>query len=223
MKKKFNLGFTLAEVLITLVIIGVVAAVTIPVLHANYTEREKITRVKKAYSTLANAMTLVKANGGDTIFEVKDGSNDNVKEWFDTYLAPYLITTKVCYDSRGCWNEGDTKYLNGHNTNWNRPGIGDGYNIVTAVLNDGTFINIDVHTTAEYFGVDSHNLNAVVVSFDINGARKPNVVGRDIFVAVFTDDGFVPAYKNKTGAQIDADCSNSGTGISCINKYLYEM
>lgn len=201
----------------------VISAITVPFLTAEYTENEKIAKVKKTYATLANAMTLVKANGGDTIFEIKDADNDSIKEWFDTYLSPYLITTKVCYDQKGCWNEGDTKYLNGENTNWNRYGIGDGYNIITAVLNDGTFINIDVHTNGmTTFGVDTDEKPAVVISFDINGARKPNVVGRDIFVFVFTKNGFVPAYKDRTKAQIESDCSKTGMGVSCINKYLYK-
>lgn len=80
----------------------VISAITVPFLTAEYTENEKIAKVKKTYATLANAMTLVKANGGDTIFEIQDQDNDSIKEWFDTYLSPYLITTKVCYDQKGC-------------------------------------------------------------------------------------------------------------------------
>ena len=78
MRKKFTpppyslKAFTLSEVLITLVIIGVISAITVPFLTAEYTENEKIAKVKKTYATLANAMTLVKANGGDTIFEIQD-------------------------------------------------------------------------------------------------------------------------------------------------------
>ena len=54
-------AFSLSEVLITLVIAGVIAAITLPAIHANYTEREKIAKIKKIYSTLANAMTCVRA------------------------------------------------------------------------------------------------------------------------------------------------------------------
>ena len=45
-------GFTLAEVLITLGIIGVVAAMTIPMLIINYQKRLTLTRLKKTYSQL---------------------------------------------------------------------------------------------------------------------------------------------------------------------------
>ena len=55
---KQKLGFTLAEVLITLGIIGIVAAMTIPVLITNYQKKTTATRVKKAYSELLLAIKL---------------------------------------------------------------------------------------------------------------------------------------------------------------------
>jgi len=217
-------AFTLAEVLITLVIIGVIAAITIPSVVANYQERERIAKVKKCYSVLSQAMIRVLADGGDMIFEVKDADNANIKLWFDTYLKQYLITTKICYNTAGCWNNEDTKYLNGNNSKWNRKGIGVGYDIITAVLNDGSLIDIDAFSSSDIknsFKINTKS-SGLVVYFDINGARKPNTIGKDIFVTVFTEDGLVPAYKNGTSVQIDSDCSKSGTGISCIQKYLYE-
>jgi prepilin-type N-terminal cleavage/methylation domain-containing protein len=57
-------AFTLAEVLITLAIIGVVAALTIPTVVRNYQKQETITRLKKAYSALANTTNLAMAEYG---------------------------------------------------------------------------------------------------------------------------------------------------------------
>ena len=216
-------AFTLAEVLLTLVIIGIIAAITIPNIHANSQEQERIARVKKNYSILANAMTLVKAYGGDFIFEVSNDSDQNMKDWFDEYLKPFLITTKVCYNEKGCWSSGDTKNLNGSTVYYNRTGVGVGANIITAVLNDGTFIIVDAYGKASigtYFGMDIESDNGLVVFFDINGAKKPNTMGKDIFVTVFTENGLVPAWSDRTQAQRNLDCSSSGTGYSCINKYL---
>ncbi|MDR1327072.1 MAG: prepilin-type N-terminal cleavage/methylation domain-containing protein [Heliobacteriaceae bacterium] len=56
MKKK---AFTLAEVLITLGIIGVVAALTIPSLIAKHKEKETVSKLKNIFSTLSNAYTLI--------------------------------------------------------------------------------------------------------------------------------------------------------------------
>ncbi len=51
-------GFTLAEVLITLGIIGIVAAMTLPAVVQDYRERETVARVKKFYSVFSQAYTL---------------------------------------------------------------------------------------------------------------------------------------------------------------------
>ena len=64
MDKNRKNGFTLAEVLITLVIIGVIAALTIPNLMQKYQEQTTVKKVQKFYSTLSNAYSLaVKENG----------------------------------------------------------------------------------------------------------------------------------------------------------------
>lgn len=216
-------AFTLSEVLITLVIIGVVAAITLPFLFAEYRDAERSGRVKKCYSTLANAMTVAKSLGSDMDFAVADQDMQNMRDWFDTFLKPSLSTTKVCYDSAGCWSEGLTKNKKGNDVVYSREGIGVGYQIITAVLNDGTFINIDAYDKSDIkniFGVEVGEQKGLVVLFDINGARKPNTIGEDIFAVVYKDGGIVPAYNGATENIIKSDCSKSGTGYSCILKYL---
>ncbi len=61
--KKYT-GFTLAEVLITLGIIGVVSALTIPALVGKYKEKQRVTQVKKVYSVLSQAFNLAKNEYG---------------------------------------------------------------------------------------------------------------------------------------------------------------
>ena len=231
MKNKYlmviNRGFTLSEVLITLVIIGIIAAITVPVIHANYTEQERISRVKKAYSVLANAMTRIKAKGGDAAYIIDEsGDMDTMKEWFSTYFAP-MITTKVCYATSGCWYNGKTKQLDGDyftalGGTW---GLGSG--TIMFVLNDGTTVSFDDSSRSQvktYFGVDLTDTDTtytITMFFDINGTKSPNTMGKDVFAVVYdTKRGLVPAYADRTKAQINTDCSNSGTGISCIQKYL---
>ena len=55
-------AFTLAEVLITLGIIGVVAALTMPALIANYKKQQTIVQLKKAYTTLAQGFKLAQVD-----------------------------------------------------------------------------------------------------------------------------------------------------------------
>ncbi len=71
-KKK---GFTLAEVLIVLAVIGVIAALTIPTLMAKWREQATVTQVKKAYSVLSqtNDMLIAK-NGEDYMLKLLAGT-----------------------------------------------------------------------------------------------------------------------------------------------------
>lgn len=56
-------AFTLAEVLITLGIIGVVSAMTIPSLIQSYKEKQTVVTLKKFYSTMSQAFNLAKSQG----------------------------------------------------------------------------------------------------------------------------------------------------------------
>ena len=166
---------------------------------------------------------MAKSYGMDSDFSAADSNDANIKYWFDTFMKPALSTTKVCYDTAGCWNDGDTKNMNGSNVYYNRKGVGVGSNIITAVLNDGTFVNFDIYgkgSIKNYFGVDIDESNGLIIYFDINGGRKPNTLGKDIFAVVYKNETIVPAYSDATEEQIKQSCSKNGTGHSCIFKYL---
>jgi prepilin-type N-terminal cleavage/methylation domain-containing protein len=65
--KKFqnkNSGFTLAEVLITLAIVGVIAALTIPAVVKNYQKTQIISKLKKVYSAINQAYNMSQAENG---------------------------------------------------------------------------------------------------------------------------------------------------------------
>lgn len=95
MKLKFK-GFTLAEVLITLGVIGVVAAITLPALISSYNKKITETRLAKFYSVFNQAIKLSVAENGDVdtwdgYWQALDSNNQiEVKDGFDTYLRPYM-------------------------------------------------------------------------------------------------------------------------------------
>ena len=114
---KNRFGFTLAEVLITLGIIGVVAAMTIPVMISSYNKHITETRLKKFYSLFNQAIKLSVAENGevegwDSYWDAAKNIYDedgNVKEnsdvvdaAFEKYLAPYMkvMTKKRVKESR---------------------------------------------------------------------------------------------------------------------------
>lgn len=86
-------GFTLAEVLITLGIIGVVAALTLPTLIANYKKNVTVNKVKKFYSVMSQATnTAIALNGSmdswDGFTSYHNGKE--VQQWFNKYLKPHI-------------------------------------------------------------------------------------------------------------------------------------
>lgn len=90
-------GFTLAEVLITLGIIGVVAAMTIPTLMAQHKKTVLVSRLKKVYSTVSNAIVTSQSENG-FVKEWDLGteySKANLKRVVDTYFLPYFKVIKV--------------------------------------------------------------------------------------------------------------------------------
>ena len=85
-----RVAFTLAEVLITLGIIGVVAAMTLPSLVANYKEKEVITKAKKDYSIITQAFRLAQAEegvpGDNSILYTGAATSDDVAKAFSKYI-----------------------------------------------------------------------------------------------------------------------------------------
>ena len=107
-------AFTLAEVLITLGIIGIVAALTLPTLIQNHANKVVETRLMKFYSAINQAITLAEVDYGDRTYWYakyddleKDaqgrpvtGKSDREK-WVNKYLAPYMKITETKYTSGG--------------------------------------------------------------------------------------------------------------------------
>ena len=100
-------AFTLAEVLITLGIIGVVAAMTLPVLTANYRKKESSARLKKFYTTFNEAIKLAEAEYGDRQYWYSDVagvdldeegnpimSSAQIDKWFQKYFSKFIVLKK---------------------------------------------------------------------------------------------------------------------------------
>lgn len=105
----FQNGFTLAEVLITLGVIGIVAALTIPNVTSNYRKKVVETRMAKFYTVINQAIRRSEADNGPVKYwdvlkaeEIEDENGDgsgyyrtNTIDWYNKYLKPYLIVQKV--------------------------------------------------------------------------------------------------------------------------------
>ena len=106
-------GFTLAEVLVALGIIGVVAAMTLPTLIKDYQKSVIEARLKWFYSTINQAVRMSVVDNGEAEYWISDvlgqnthGIYENNEKWFNKYLSPYLKHEEV-FD---CTNVNDGSY-----------------------------------------------------------------------------------------------------------------
>lgn len=179
--KRKKIAFTLAEVLITLGIIGVVAAMTIPALISNTQNQQYVTGFKKAYSTW-NQAVLQMANDS--------GCPDNLACFFDTNfpnilgdkLLPYFKTVKVCHwleGEYGCFPDSVAPNIDGTSvsTGWERD---NSLRFITADGMSIQFYNPSAGCTSSNGTGHFSNL-CVGFYIDVNGLKKPNTLGRDIF------------------------------------------
>ena len=88
-------AFTLSEVLITLGIIGVVAAMTIPTLISNHNKRVVETRLKKFYSSMNQAIRMAELDYGSRELWFEDNRDKVLQEaWVKKYIVPYMNVIK---------------------------------------------------------------------------------------------------------------------------------
>lgn len=85
-------AFTLAEVLITLGIIGIVAALNLPNLIASYNKHLTITRLKQCYSLYNQAKMMIKPQINKTFI---GGNSDEAVEFYKEFYAPYIKTKSI--------------------------------------------------------------------------------------------------------------------------------
>lgn len=92
--KTVSEGFTLAEVLITLGIIGIVAAMTLPTIVQKYRNQVVETRLEKFYSAINQAIRRAEVDYGDKSYWFENQSKLERHQWMKKYLLPYMKITK---------------------------------------------------------------------------------------------------------------------------------
>ncbi len=212
-------AFTLAEVLITLVVIGVVAAITVPTMMVNHQKEQTVTQLKKVYSDLCGAVNMSEAlNGSRQHWDYSISGHD----FFFEYLTPYISLSKekksnvqnedgIIY--RECSGNPETGLLSARDSAY----------IVT--LASGVQIFAGTQTVAS----SAQGKDFII---DINGQKKPNKFGRDLFHFVIykdwgvmpyrVDDGQNPSIVHKTRDQLRNgpssyryQCNKQGRGMWC--------
>lgn len=225
-------AFTLAEVLITLGIIGIVAEITIPTLMQQFVEQATISQLQKSYSEFSQAYTMaVQDNGTPDQWGLVGMGDATGLANLNTIMSKYLKVAKNCGIGTGCFPDVTYKDLNNTTitgtTNYNQSNGG-----TKLVLADGTLIYLRqwMADCSWNWGTTPSMQNICgMFDMDINGFKGPNQEGVDLFMFLFTKTRIVPSgTQDQTGYPFSNFCNLSKTttaswanGSSCAAWVLY--
>lgn len=197
-------AFTLAEVLIVIGIIGVVAAILIPNLMEKVQDWQFKEAAKTAYSKCSQVIQQMKQDEGGSL-----DYYENNAFTFKPVFMKYFKVIKDCGMSN-CVATGASSdiyhSLTGEkgNTNW---------------LGSGQFVTTD----GMFWGIYNHGGTLLTVSVDVNGYTKPpNVWGKDLFMFMIQNNNLLPMGAPQTGWNTSSYCSRETVsspnynGISCM-------
>ena len=203
-------AFTLAEVLITLAIVGVIAALTVPSLLNKTNDRETVAQLQKVYSSLASATNSIIAEEGPVNTWNWAEAGFGMDEIVSNYKK-YMDFSKSCgLNINTCYYENNWKSLNNNSYFHHFSGGNSYYNI----LKDGTFVKFSKGDST--YCTTSNSPMTVIVN--LNGNKPPNKVGRDVFLFFLTNEkGLIAPNKN-----VDSNCQVSSSGASCAGKVLQD-
>lgn len=221
-------AFTLAEVLITLGIIGVVAALTLPSLIQNYHEKQRVTQLKKAYSVMQNAFLMAQeeygevtdwgltiTNTGEKDDDGNDILDDSGTENVMNILMKYVEKSKIPQNSY----IGYVESIDGRQAFWPWEVSADKY----FYLKDGTMVTMGWISSLDCNG-DYQGKKIACSDFWIAFPKKSKMkIGVDVFNFIFTKEGFKPN-STTSGAKcnaFEAVGSADTNGRGCTAHALY--
>ena len=230
-----RVAFTLAEVLITLGIIGVVATITLPSLIQRNIEKQRVAQLKKAYSELSQAYNLaVEEFDSPTEWGMGGMRDPRSHRIMASNMKKFLKLSEDCVDMP----DPQALKICGHQDKIGKRRVNDDiYKSTTenygrsVILGDGTTVAFSV-----YSGQCNHQYGAAKnvcgsIAVDVNGSKYPNQSGEDQFSFFFTKDKLVPAGIKGSQITFERACNrtidlpypthNSGNMYACTAWVLY--
>ena len=220
-------AFTLAETLITLAIIGIVAAMTLPTLIQKYKEKQTIVRLKQTYSMLEQAYLLaVNEYGppscwgltdidttvddeGNTSYDTEN--NDYTRKLLLEIFTKYLKTLRIC-NNKGlpaCFYSSNTTISSTHTLTEGRA--------YSAILMNGVgLVFVPRSSSCTYNVGTTEALQHVCADIwvDIDGPRGENAFAKDFFRFHLTEYGIVPkGTKEDTTFSFASTCYTTKTSV----------
>ena len=180
-------GFTLAEVLITMGIIGVIAALTLPTLSNNAQMQANAAKLASTVSDLESAF-------GAFLLDKDEIDLHNIlhADDFNDTIAPYLKTMgKISSISSVYESNSPFKNSSGNTYSFGADGIlMTKSGAIVFLEDDPTESNGDANGSVDTYYGDLH--------IDVNGSTKPNRIGKDLFSFHLGTDGNLYPMGNET-------------------------
>ena len=213
-------GFTLAEVLVTLGIIGVVSAMTVPTLMQNYQRKSYVTQLHKVYNEIIQASERYVSDNNYVDFGESrlKGNSTELRRFINTYFK----VVKDCGTRyTGCMAD-EYVSLSGGTVNTQH---GQCNSVV--VLASGASLCADTVAMADADSEDPDDENKIVSSnhagsggevitfeVDINGKQGPNVYGRDYFsFQIDKNCNIFDKFYIQNGNKPDMNANNPDNGL----------
>lgn len=219
-------GFTLAEVLITLAIIGVIAAITLSNILNNFQKQVYVTQLKKAYTTFNQALLQMTNDAGcigDLVCAGVMDTNTTV-DTFGDEIVKYFNITKNCKtdSSKVCMATPVNENYDGSSSNSVSWLANSGYKFITTDGVSFYLVNYQENCKAKNWSANkTMNMTQVCgeMYIDTNGLKKPNYLGRDVFGFWITNGKGASLYPmggiDDSGG-FGAWCDTSGVARSCM-------
>ncbi|MDD3150634.1 MAG: prepilin-type N-terminal cleavage/methylation domain-containing protein [Candidatus Gastranaerophilales bacterium] len=223
-------GFTLAETLIVIAIIGIIASIVTPMLFGTTSDAELKAAWKKSYSDLSQVTQLIAVDNGGTLAGAFPGDLAGTEDLKNAY-ASKLNIIKDCsgtssyggtgsgVSEEGCWHTGANSWysLNGTGRSGvSAPGL---------ILNNGSLMWFYINNSDCSFAVGNYQ-RCGYIWIDINGNKKPNTIGKDMFYVNITANSLIPSgargFYDPSTTCIEGSTETANTGYGCAAKYLYE-
>lgn len=233
MLKKYIKAFTLAETLITIGIIGIIAAMTLPIIVGKYQKQVTVNKLKKINTVLSQIVLQSGNENGAANNFLPIGQTVDAKtteNYFKNCWFPYLNSPMIFPYGTYPYRDIGGGFIKSRNGNTIGMSFVPAYSAGRAMFqtNDGVLFFVLVMSWRYENDADGNQISTKVFSgsqsvyVDLNGIKPPNTMGLDIFLFNLDFEKLTaqPSGMKLTDAQIKANCSYSGGGDYCLVKIV---
>lgn len=219
---KRAVAFTLAEVLVTLGIIGVVSAMTLPTLVKNHQRTVFVTQLQKVYNELSQAAEKA-LNDNNAVSLAETRYNDNNANAARNFLNTYFKVVQECTTSMTPCFADEYTFMDGSTFDeWGGFSLGESEPCVSLASGASICMAGGIGSDERDDGrLDWHGWAQLYV--DVNGSQGPNIVGRDLFYMELYSDGKITESYNIDRSDFCnnvEDYDNTVYGIGCLSRII---